>query len=166
MNKRIFLVLVLLAVLLVACGKQPAPATPAPQTDTAPAPETPSPPPLPPVPAQSAPAASPTASSEAAPQTSIPPSTAVKEFTVTARQFEFDPATITVSRGDDVRLKITSQDVTHGFSISEYGVNERLDPHKEVVVEFTADKQGEFSFFCSIPCGSGHGGMNGKLIVR
>lgn len=92
--------------------------------------------------------------------------TQVKEFKITAKQFQFNPATIEVNKGDKVRLIVTSIDVPHGFSISEYGINERLDPGKPKTIEFTADKQGTFTAFCSVLCGSGHSGMKGKLIVK
>lgn len=90
----------------------------------------------------------------------------LKEFDMSARQWSFEPATIMVKEGDTVRLNIKSEDVTHGFAISEFGVNERLLPGKTTTVEFVADKKGEYIFFCSVPCGSGHGGMKGKLIVE
>ena len=89
-----------------------------------------------------------------------------KEFTITARQFQFEPSTIEVNKGDKVRLIVTSKDVPHGISIPEYSINERLEPNKPVTIEFTADKPGTFTVFCSVLCGSGHLGMKGKLIVR
>jgi len=94
------------------------------------------------------------------------PTSNVVEIDMTARQWNFNPATITVNEGDEVKLNIKSVDVTHGFSISEFGVSERLTPGKTTTVEFTADKAGEYTFFCSVPCGRGHGGMNGKLVVE
>ena len=90
----------------------------------------------------------------------------VKEFKMTAKQFQFDPATIEVNKGDKVRLIVTSTDVPHGIAIPEYGINERLDPGKPVTIEFTAEKEGTFTSFCSVFCGSGHSGMKGKIIVR
>ena len=89
-----------------------------------------------------------------------------KEFKITARQFQFDPSTIEVSKGDKVRLIVTSMDVPHGIAISEYNINERLEPGKPVTIEFTADKAGTFTSFCSVFCGSGHSNMKGKLIVK
>ena len=90
----------------------------------------------------------------------------IKEFDMTAKQWEFAPSTITVTEGDTVRLNIKNLDITHGFSIFEFGVNERLEPGTTTTVEFTADKKGEYIFFCSVPCGKGHSGMKGKLIVE
>ncbi len=91
---------------------------------------------------------------------------AVKEFKMTAKQFSFEPSTIEVNKGDKVRLIVTSVDVPHGIAIPEYGINERLDVGKPVTIEFTADKQGSFTAFCSVFCGSGHSSMKGKIIVR
>ena len=94
------------------------------------------------------------------------PTGEVKEFKMTAKQFQFDPATIEVNKGDKVRLIVTSLDVPHGIAIPEYNINERLDPRKPVTIEFTADKQGTFTAFCSVFCGAGHSGMKGKIIVK
>ena len=90
----------------------------------------------------------------------------VKEFTITAKQFQFSPSTIEVNKGDRVRLIITSTDVPHGFAIAEYGINQRLEVGKPATIEFTADKEGTFTSFCSVICGAGHSGMKGKLIVH
>lgn len=90
----------------------------------------------------------------------------VKEFTVTAKSWAFDPAVITVKQGDKVKLKIKSIDVTHGFALPDFDVNENLKPGKEVIVEFIANKKGEFSFHCSVICGQGHKEMTGKLVVE
>ena len=95
-----------------------------------------------------------------------PAAESVKEFKITAKRFQFEPSTIEVSKGDRVRLLVTSTDVPHGISITEYGINERLDPGTPKTIEFTADKEGTFTAFCSVFCGSGHGGMKGRLIVK
>ena len=94
------------------------------------------------------------------------PTGEVKEFKMTAKQFAFEPSTIEVNKGDKVRLIVTSTDVPHGIAIPEYGINERLDVGKPVTIEFTADKQGSFTAFCSVFCGSGHSAMKGKIIVH
>jgi cytochrome c oxidase subunit 2 len=99
-------------------------------------------------------------------ETEVTPTGEVKEFEITARQFEFEPATIRANLGDTVKLKIRSVDVPHGIAIPEFGVSERLEPGEEVQVEFVANKQGTFTFFCNVPCGSGHRDMKGQLIVE
>ena len=90
----------------------------------------------------------------------------VKEYNITAKNFLFEPSVIEVNNGDRVRLIVTSIDVPHGIAIKEYGINKRLDPGKPVTIEFTADKSGNFTTFCSVFCGEGHSGMKGKLIVH
>lgn len=90
----------------------------------------------------------------------------VKEFTMVAQQWEFQPSTITVKRGDAVKLTIRSVDVAHGFSLPEFNVDSRLEPGQDTVVEFIAERSGSFPFRCSVFCGSGHGDMRGTLVVE
>lgn len=89
-----------------------------------------------------------------------------KEFVVTAKQWSFSPATIKVKKGDKVVLKITSTDVSHGFNLPTFNINETLEPGKTKTVEFVADKTGTFTFSCSVACGAGHKAMTGTLIVE
>lgn len=89
----------------------------------------------------------------------------VKEFSINARQWEFSPSSISVKKGDRVKLTITSFDVPHGFALPEYNIDELLAPGVTKTVEFTADKAGSFGFFCNVFCGSGHTNMKGMLIV-
>lgn len=94
------------------------------------------------------------------------PEEGVKEIYVTAKSWQFEPSTIKVKLGDKVRLRVKSVDVDHGFSIPEFRVNMTLKPNRLLTTEFVADKKGEFTFFCSVYCGSGHKDMKGKLIVE
>lgn len=96
----------------------------------------------------------------------IPATTIKKAFEMVARQWAFEPATITVNEGDTVVINIKSTDVAHGIAISAFGVNEKLEPGKVTKVQFIADKKGTFPFVCSVFCGSGHGAMRGTLIVE
>jgi len=90
----------------------------------------------------------------------------IKAFSMTAKQWVFIPDTITVNEGDTVKLTIESVDVDHGVMISDFNVNEHLSPGETVNIEFVADKKGTFTFFCNVFCGSGHSGMEGKIIVE
>ncbi|MBI4177107.1 MAG: cupredoxin domain-containing protein [Candidatus Aenigmarchaeota archaeon] len=90
----------------------------------------------------------------------------VKEIQMTASQWKFEPSEITVNQGDTVRLEIKNIDVAHGFSLSEFGISKQLPAGATTTVEFAANKKGTFTFFCSVFCGSGHGGMTGKLVVQ
>jgi cytochrome c oxidase subunit 2 len=90
----------------------------------------------------------------------------VQEFTITADQFSYSPSSITVKTGDTVKLHLTSSDVTHGFSLPQFGVNATMQPGKTVDKEFVADKAGTYTFSCSVACGSGHAAMRGTVVVQ
>ena len=94
------------------------------------------------------------------------PVSSVKEFSMTAKQWSFEPSEIKVKKGDQVKLTIKSIDVSHGFNLPDFNVDSQLEPNKETVVEFTADRTGTFTFFCNVFCGSGHSSMAGTLVVE
>jgi cytochrome c oxidase subunit 2 len=90
------------------------------------------------------------------------------EVNIVAKKFAFFPSQIRVKHGQKVILHIMSADVTHGFSIPEFGTEEELLPNEPVTVEFIADRKGNFPFVCSVICGAGHdhASMVGSLIVE
>jgi cytochrome c oxidase subunit 2 len=90
----------------------------------------------------------------------------LKEFVIKATKFAFSPSTITVNRGDRVRLTLQNVEGVHGLSISEFRVNLQPAAGQSQTVEFTADKAGTFNFACTVYCGSGHLKMSGKLVVN
>jgi cytochrome c oxidase subunit 2 len=92
--------------------------------------------------------------------------TEVREIRMTARKYRFDPQEIRVREGERVRLLITALDRKHGIRIKEFGIKTVLEKGKETVVEFVAERAGEYKFKCSVRCGWRHGSMKGKLIVE
>ena len=88
------------------------------------------------------------------------------EIRMTAEKYDFNPDTVTVKKGDRVKLVITALDRDHGFKIDAFHVNQKLPKGQPVTVEFTADQVGTFPFECSKYCGSGHKRMKGKLQVE
>jgi nitrosocyanin len=80
------------------------------------------------------------------------PATApVKEFTVTAKNFSFMPSTLTVKKGDKVKITFKNTQGFHDFRIDEYGVaSTQQQAPSEQVLEFTADKAGSFEYYCSV----------------
>ena len=84
----------------------------------------------------------------------------VKEFNVKAFRFGYTPDVITVNKGDKVKINIENTDTLHGIRIPE------LNAKGNEVIEFTADKTGEFTWYCTNMCGEGHKAMSGKLIVK
>lgn len=90
----------------------------------------------------------------------------IREIKVTAKRFSFSPNPVRLKLNEPVRFRITSQDVAHGFSIPELGIDEIINPGKEAGFEFTPTKKGTYTILCSISCGIGHSGMRSKIIVE
>lgn len=87
------------------------------------------------------------------------------EIKVAARKYTFAPSTITVRKGEPVRLVVTSEDVDHGLAINDLGIDRAVKANQTTVIEFTPDKEGLFRISCSVYCGEGHPEMEGTLIV-
>jgi heme/copper-type cytochrome/quinol oxidase subunit 2 len=79
----------------------------------------------------------------------------VKEFVMTSfydnTGIWFSLKEISVNKGDIVRIKVTNIKGTHDFTLDEYGIKKMTPLNEEVVIEFTADKAGEFIYYCSVP---------------
>jgi heme/copper-type cytochrome/quinol oxidase subunit 2 len=75
---------------------------------------------------------------------------------------------IKVKKGDVVVLKLRSSDVVHGFSLKDENifVTDGIHPGKTILVSFTANKAGIFTFSCNAICGKNHQNMQGTLIVK
>ena len=93
--------------------------------------------------------------------------TEAKEVTinVTGKNFSFNPATITVNKGDIVTVNFTSEQGFHDFSLDQYSVRTRaVNTGEATSVTFTADKVGTYTYYCSI--GSHRSlGMEGVITV-
>lgn len=87
----------------------------------------------------------------ACPSAPITTTASVKEFTITGKNFSFSPSTITVKKGDRVKITFKNSQGFHDFVIDEYGVatKQASSPATEVL-EFTADKVGSFEYYCSV----------------
>ncbi len=91
-----------------------------------------------------------------------------KAFSVTAHRFDYTitPSPFVVNQGDTVTLDITASDTTHGFFLEAYDVDVQIGQGAHTTRTFVANTPGTFTFFCTVFCGSGHGGMNGILTVN
>jgi cytochrome c oxidase subunit 2 len=90
----------------------------------------------------------------------------VKTLDVVASRFQFEPATISVVQGDQIRLRLRSADRAHAFAIRAFRVKAVIPKGgEEVTVEFVADRAGTFDYACAEYCGIGHGAMKGRLVV-
>ncbi|MDW7673325.1 MAG: cupredoxin domain-containing protein [Bacillota bacterium] len=79
----------------------------------------------------------------------------------------FSPDRVVVKQGETVRLRLISEDVTHGFRIGDLGIDAgMIEPGKFKIVEFVAEEKGEFSYVCSIRCSPLHSRIRGILVVE
>lgn len=111
------------------------------------------------------------------------PADGVQVIEVTAKKYEFNPASIRVKQGAKVQLRITATDHTHGFRIGAYPEGaeggehaglvfsspagcQRIEKGQTATVAFTAQMPGTYPFKCCVHCGLHHGSMKGEVIVE
>lgn len=80
-----------------------------------------------------------------------------------------DPTTITVNKGDVVKIITNDENPSHnhGITIDAYGINQITSDNP--TIQFTADQSGTFPIYCK-PCLDGplgaHPWMKGTLVVN
>lgn len=101
----------------------------------------------------------------------------VREVTIVAEKNEwrFIPEVIEAERGDKIAATVINEDdYDHGIAIDAFGISQRMPARSTIKLEFVVTQEGEFPFYCSVPCGEGevdgkhrtHFDMIGKLNVR
>ena len=100
----------------------------------------------------------------------------IRNFTIVAKQnqWQFQPEDVNIERGDKVVMEVIIEDeYDHGIAIDAYGISQRMPAKSTIYVEFIATQEGDFPFYCSVPCGAGmvdgkkrtHFDMIGKIHV-
>jgi nitrite reductase (NO-forming) len=93
------------------------------------------------------------------------PSNLTTNVAVTASEFKFSPSSIQVPLGQKVTFTLNNTGVVeHDITIQGTGFTLLANPGQTTTGDFTFDKPGAFSFFCSIP-GHKDAGMKGTLTV-
>ncbi|OGG59718.1 hypothetical protein A2765_03965 [Candidatus Kaiserbacteria bacterium RIFCSPHIGHO2_01_FULL_56_24] len=89
-----------------------------------------------------------------------------KEFTVTGKNFSFAPSTMTVKKGDTVKITFVNSAGTHDLRVDGYNVGTKtIQGGTQETITFVADKVGSFEYYCSI--GNHRAmGMKGTLTVQ
>jgi nitrous-oxide reductase len=94
----------------------------------------------------------------------------VVEVWMSVIRSHFTPDIVQAKVGDRIIVHLTNveqtPDATHGFAVPTKNVMVSLDPGETTTVEFTADKPGSFSFYCTEFCSALHLEMQGWLIVE
>lgn len=90
----------------------------------------------------------------------------VKEFTVTGKPFSFSPSTVTVDRGDKVRIIFKNESGMHNFVIDQFDARTPvIAGGATATVEFTAGSAGTYDFYCGVGNHRAQG-MEGTFTVR
>jgi len=76
----------------------------------------------------------------------------VKEFTVEGSSFAFAPKTMTVNKGDTVKITFINKVGFHDFVIDEFvgAKTKQIKAGENEVITFVADKSGTFEYYCSV----------------
>lgn len=91
--------------------------------------------------------------------------TAPRTIDITVKRFSYDPAEITLKKGEPVVLVLKSLDVAHGLRFRDLDINLKVKAGGTAEAQFTPEKTGDFIGHCSVFCGRGHGSLILKLHV-
>lgn len=91
----------------------------------------------------------------------------IKKVVVEGSEFQLSPATLTLKRGEKVRLIFNNTgSKPHDFRVDELNIQTKvINGGESDTVEFTPDKAGKFEYYCSVGAHRANG-MKGTLTVQ
>jgi len=90
----------------------------------------------------------------------------VRVVDITAKRFAFSPEKVTLKKGETVKLRLHSEDVTHGFFLRPLKLDEEIPAGQTTEVTLTPQEVGTFTTICDHFCGANHGNMNMTIVVE
>ncbi len=84
---------------------------------------------------------------------------------ITAQRFAYNPAEVTLVRGQPVVLELASLDRSHGFRVPSLDLRTEVPENGVARVRVVPERAGRFFFVCDVFCGSGHEEMEGAIVV-
>jgi cytochrome c oxidase subunit 2 len=87
---------------------------------------------------------------------------------ISAERFSFTPSEIAMTTGEEIEIRLKSDDTSHGFRLVGRDVDLTIPKRGqgEVSVVFKPEQAGRYEFECSHLCGAGHSFMRGVIVVK
>jgi cytochrome c oxidase subunit 2 len=89
----------------------------------------------------------------------------LRRIEIVARRFTFEPASITLKKGEPVVLVLKTSDVPHSVRFRDLALEIKASKNKSGEAQYTPGKDGDFVGHCGIFCGAGHGSMEMTIHV-
>ncbi len=83
-----------------------------------------------------------------------------RTITIHSKKFTFEPAEITLKKGETVRVILLADDVPHGLAVPALDLHLDATKDKPAEASVTPITVGDFPGKCSRFCGSGHRDMH------
>jgi plastocyanin len=93
------------------------------------------------------------------------PTAGARPITVKASNFEFAPDRLAVEQGEEIALRLQSEDSSHDFAIDGLGHVADVGGGETTTARLRIDDPGKYTYFCTVP-GHRDGGMEGTITVR
>jgi len=93
------------------------------------------------------------------------PQAGARPVRVRASNFTFSPERLTVEPGEEIALRLHSEDSSHNFAIDGLGQVADVGGGETTTARLRIDEPGKYTYFCTIP-GHRDGGMEGTITVR
>jgi len=94
------------------------------------------------------------------------PDAEVRIIEVTAKRFAFSPDVIKLKKDETVRIRLHSEDVTHGFFMRALKIDSQIEPGKVTEIVLTPQAAGTYTTICDHFCGVNHGNMKMTIVVE